>query len=99
LATLARKIAAMPLLRRNEMSKLTRFFAISLLVLSMSAVAFADGGEMQGPGSPEPPPPSDMQGPGVPSSSTGTPVDTASSDVNVILAGSEEFARWILNRL
>ena len=46
------------------MSKLTRFCAISLLVLSMSALTFA--GEMQGPGSPEPPPGAPGPPPGPP---------------------------------
>jgi hypothetical protein len=37
------------------MSKLTRFFGTCLLIASISAVAFADGGSVQGP--PVPPPP------------------------------------------
>jgi hypothetical protein len=39
------------------MSKLNRFFASFLLIISLSVVAFADGGETQGPGicSDEPP--------------------------------------------
>ncbi|MDX6497050.1 MAG: hypothetical protein QOG23_310 [Blastocatellia bacterium] len=37
------------------MSKLTRFFGTCLLTASISAVAFADGGSVQGP--PAPPPP------------------------------------------
>ena len=32
------------------MSKLNRFFASFLLIISLSVVAFADGGETQGPG-------------------------------------------------
>ena len=81
------------------MSKLTRFFAISLLVFSMSAVAFADGGEMQGPGSPEPPPPGETQGPGAPTSSMTTSGDNLSSDYDIIVQGSQELARWVLNIL
>jgi len=80
------------------MSKFTRFFAISLLVLSMSVVAFGDGGETQGPGSPEPPPPGETQGPGTPCA-TETSGNVTPSDIDVIIAGSEELARWILNTL
>ena len=79
------------------MSKLTRFFAISLLVLSMSAVTFA--GETQGPGSPEPPPPGETQGPGAPTSSTTTSGDNLSSEYDIIVQDSEELARWVLNVL
>jgi hypothetical protein len=39
------------------MKTLTRFFATCLLVVSMSAVALADGGVTQGPGLAAPPPP------------------------------------------
>jgi len=46
------------------MTRVTRFFAISLLVVSLSGAAFA--GETQGPGNPEPPPPGETQGPGNP---------------------------------
>ncbi len=38
------------------MSKLTRFFGTCLLIASISAVAFADGGDTQGPPAPAPPP-------------------------------------------
>ena len=79
------------------MSKLTRFCAISLLVLSMSALTFA--GEMQGPGAPEPPPPGEMQGPGAPTSSTTPSGDSLSSDYEIIVQGSEELARWVLDVL
>jgi len=78
------------------MSKLTRFCAISLLVLSMSALTFA--GEMQGPGSPEPPP-GEMQGPGAPTPSTTTSGDNLSSDYDIIVQSSQEWARWVLNIL
>ena len=83
----------------KKMAKFTRFFATSLLVLSMSFVAFADGGETQGPGSPvPPPPPGETQGPGAPCA-TGTSANVTPSDIDVIIAGSEELARWILNAL
>ena len=39
------------------MRKLARFFAISLLVLSISAVALGDGGQTQGPNVAQPPVP------------------------------------------
>jgi hypothetical protein len=39
------------------MSKLARFFAITLLVLSMSVVALAEGGNTQGPTITSTPPP------------------------------------------
>lgn len=80
------------------MSKLTRFVAIGLLVLSISAVALADGGDMQGPGAPAPPPPGDMQGPGAPCP-TGTSADVIPSQIDVIIAGSGELACWLLNTL
>jgi hypothetical protein len=38
------------------MSKLTRFFGTCLLIASISSVAFADGGDTQGPPAPPPPP-------------------------------------------
>ncbi len=80
------------------MTKFTRFFAISLLLLTMSFVAFADGGDMQGPGSPVPPAPTQTQGPGAPGA-TEPSVNVTPSDIDVIIAGSEELARWILNTL
>ena len=39
------------------MSKLARLFATSMLVVSLSAVVLADGGETQGPNLPSPAPP------------------------------------------
>jgi len=65
------------------MKKLARFFATSLLVVTLSMVAFADGGEIQGPGSPEPPPPGETQGPGTPvTDPAGQPSqDQTSSDI------------------
>ena len=46
------------------MTKLTRFFATCLLLVSISAVAFADGegGTTQGPPAPTPPPVADCIG-------------------------------------
>lgn len=38
------------------MSKLTRFFGTCLLIASISATVFADGGQTQGPPAPPPPP-------------------------------------------
>jgi hypothetical protein len=35
--------------KEKEMTKINRFFAVSLLMASMSAVAIADGGSTQGP--------------------------------------------------
>lgn len=48
------------------MSKLARFFATSMLVVSLSTVALADGGETQGPNlaSPAPHPGSSAGSPG-----------------------------------
>jgi hypothetical protein len=83
-------------LGEKKMSKFTRFFAISLLVFSMSAVALADGGETQGPGSPAP---GETQGPGAPASSSATSTDAFSSDFDVIIEESEIFAHWVLNLL
>ena len=77
------------------MSRLTRFFATTLLVLSMSA--FAAAGDMQGPGAPEPPPPGDMQGPGAPGSSATTLGGNLSSDVEAIIEGSKFLGRWVFN--
>lgn len=85
-------------LEKKKMTKLTRFFAISLLVLSMSAVTLADGGETQGPGSPAPPP-GETQGPGAPSCSTGILSDAVLSDTDIIIQSSVELARWMLNVL
>ena len=43
------------------MHKLARFFATTLLVLSISFVALAEGGNTQGPGiTSEPPPPAEV---------------------------------------
>ena len=80
------------------MTKFTRFFAISLLLLSMSLFAFADGGDMQGPGSPVPPLPSETQGPATPGA-TDPSVNVAASDIDVIIERSEQLVCWLLNSL
>jgi hypothetical protein len=58
------------------MTKLARFLATTLLVLSMSAVTLADGGNTQGPSitSPIPPPVEGSTAP-TPSPEQGTSVD------------------------
>ena len=44
------------------MTKLTRFFATCLLVVSLFGAALADGGQTQGPGSTSPPPSTECLG-------------------------------------
>lgn len=63
------------------MTRLKRFAAVSLLIASISAIAVADGGSMQGPGSPAPPPPCTV---GCPNTSSAEPAPHASIDPLVV---------------
>jgi hypothetical protein len=77
------------------MKKLTHLFATCLLVLSLSAFAFA--GETQGPSSPQPPPPGETQGPGmVVQSPTEDPADAS---FDALGEATELMTRWFLNIL
>ena len=80
------------------MTKFARIFAICLLLISISGVTLADGGETQGPGSPEPTP-GETQGPGAPVSATGTSGTTLSSTADIVIAGAEDLVRLVLNAI
>lgn len=81
------------------MKKLTRFVAVCVLVLSTSAITFADGGNTQGPGCPEPPPPpGNTQGPGMPTSSTAvTELPTAPDTLEAVAQAAQVWASWFIN--
>lgn len=73
------------------MSKLNRFFASCLLIVSLSAVALADGGETQGPSIySDPPAVPAGQNPG----STGN-----SSTISDALKTAESVAVWLLTEI
>jgi hypothetical protein len=77
------------------MKKLTNLFATCLLVLSLSAFAFA--GETQGPSSPQPPPPGETQGPSIVVQSPSE--NLADASIDALRAATELVARWFLNIL
>ncbi len=71
------------------MKKLTRFFATCLLVVSMSAVALADGGITQGPGLASPSPPDCPTG----GSEAENAASTQNLSIDIMLEAA--FATWL----
>ena len=62
------------------MSKLARFFATSVLLVSLSAVALADGGETQGPNL-APPAPHTESSEGLPGTLASSPAQASSIEI------------------
>ena len=74
------------------MSKLNRFFASFLLIVSFSVVAFADGGETQGPhicSDPTPPP----------AAGQGAATTENSSTISDALKMAESVTIWLLTEV
>ena len=75
------------------MTKLTRFFATGLLVVALSAVAFADGGETQGPPQASPAPSPAESSTGVLSAEPlATPQD---SSVDIVTEATTILSIWL----
>ena len=74
------------------MTKAKNFVASCLLIVSMSAVAFADGGETQGPANPLTTPPPVVQ-PVV------APTETESSQTFDALKTAEAITVWLLTAI
>ena len=77
------------------MTKLTRFFGACLLVVSLSAVALADGepGATQGPPAPPPPPAAQCVTEGAEVADSTQPVQEAWVDVET---AADMFANWLV---
>jgi len=79
------------------MTRVRSFFATCLLVVLTSNFAYADGGDTQTPGSPEPPPPGGARTPGVPLSPlTDLSTDAQSSTLAVIVDATGRFVFWVV---
>lgn len=74
------------------MTKLTRFFATCLLVVSISTVALADGGTVQGPPAPPPPPSAECTA-DCSSASASEPVQDSSID---IASAEDMLTNWLV---
>lgn len=74
------------------MTKLTRFFATCILVVSISAVAWADGGTTQGPNIAAPPPPVEECATVCPENVTFTPQQPSSVET---LTLADMFIIWL----
>lgn len=77
------------------MTKLTRFFATCLLVVSISAVALADGdgGATQGPPAPVPPPSAQSVTEGAEVAGAAQPAQESSFDIVTVADG---LATWLV---
>jgi len=63
------------------MTRLARIFATGLVVISISAVTFADGGQTQGPSVVAPPPPAECTTMGCPDNIGSTSEQASSVDI------------------
>jgi hypothetical protein len=74
------------------MSKLTRFLGTCLLIASISATAFADGGVTQGPPAPPPPPPGQFVADSTKLDASNQPMQDSSVD---LATAGEMLANWL----
>jgi hypothetical protein len=79
---------------KNTMKELTRLVAISILMVALSGVALADGGETEGPPLAPPAPPAECTT-DCSSTAASTPTQPTQNPTVDIITTAEMFATWL----